>query len=97
MTVAIEAERVNHDIIRAVPDDFDKMAACDPDEAIWIVMSGPAGHTILEALNDPPEGPIRVEKTYAEATPPQQFRIDTDGLTAMYPVRYLRGKLTDGE
>lgn len=97
VTVAIEAERVNHDIIRAVPDDFDKMAACDPDEAIWIVMSGPAGHTILEALNDPPEGPIRVEKTYAEATPPQQFRIDTDGLTAMYPVRYLRGKLTDGE
>jgi hypothetical protein len=97
VTVAIEAERVNHDVIRAVPDDFDKMAACDPDEAIWIVMSGPAGHTILEALNDPPEGPIRVEKTYAEATPPQQFRIDTDGLTAMYPVRYLRGKLTDGE
>jgi hypothetical protein len=95
--VAVEAERVNHDVIRAVPDDFDKMAACDPDEAIWIVMSGPAGHTVLEALNDPPEGPVRVEKSYAESTPPQQFRIDTDGLTAMYPVDHLRGKLADTE
>jgi hypothetical protein len=97
VTVAVEAERVNHDVIRAVPDDFDKMAACDPDEAIWIVMSGPGGHTVLEALNDPPEGPVRVEKTYAESTPPQQFRIDTDGLTAMYPVDHLRGKLSDGK
>jgi hypothetical protein len=44
-------------------------------------------------LNDPPEGLVRVEKTYAESTLPQQFYIDTDGLTAMYPVGYLRGKL----
>jgi hypothetical protein len=49
--------------------------------------------TVLEVLNDPPEGLVRVEKTYAESTLPQQFYIDTDGLTAMYPVGYLRGKL----
>jgi DNA helicase HerA-like ATPase len=96
VVVAIEAERVNHDVIRAVPDDFDKMAACDPEEAIWIVMSGAAGHEVLAALNDPPDGPVRVEKTYAKSTPPHQFRIDTPGLTAMYPVDYLRGKLKSG-
>ncbi|MFB6272838.1 MAG: hypothetical protein ABEL51_08105, partial [Salinibacter sp.] len=32
---------------------------------------------------NPPEGEARVEKTYAPTTPPQQFRIDTPGLTAM--------------
>ncbi len=39
---------------------------------------------VLAALNDPPEGEPRVEKTYSENTPPRQFRIDTDGLTGVY-------------
>jgi hypothetical protein len=45
---------------------------------------------VLSALNDPVEGEPRVEKTYAKATPPQQFNIDTPGLTAVYPVKWLR-------
>ena len=41
-------------------------------------------HDVLAALNDPPEGPPCIEKSYASTTPPQQFRIDTAGLTAVY-------------
>ncbi|WP_226022849.1 ATP-binding protein [Halomicrobium salinisoli] len=95
VVVTVEVERVNNDIHRAVPDDYDKMAACDPDEAIWIVMSRKDGHEILSALNDPPEGEPRVEKTYSQNTPPQQFRIDTPGLTSIYPAEYVRGSLLD--
>ena len=93
--VTVEAERVNHDIKRAVPEDFDKMAACEPEEVIWIVMSRQAGHDVLAALNDPPEGEPRVEKNYSQNTPPQQFRIDTPGLTAIYPVEYVRDTLLE--
>ncbi|WP_251329454.1 ATP-binding protein [Haloplanus pelagicus] len=91
--VAVEVERINNDIHEAVPSDFDKIAACDVDEAIWIVMTQRAGHEVLSALNDPADGEPRVEKTYAETTPPQQFRLETPGLTAMYPVEWVRSRL----
>lgn len=91
--VAVEAERVNHDLREAVPADYDKIAACGVDEAIWIVMTQSAGHDVLAALNDPPDGEPRVDKSYAATTPPQQFRIDTPGLTAMYPVEWLRDRV----
>ncbi|WP_458207700.1 hypothetical protein [Haladaptatus sp. NG-SE-30] len=93
IVVAGEVERVNHDIRRAVPEDFDKMADSDVEEAIWVVPKQAAGHKVLAALNDPLEGTPRVEKTYAETTPPQQFRIDTPGMTAIYPVGWLRDRL----
>ena len=76
---------------------FDKMAACGVEEAIWIVMTQSAGHKVLQALNDPPEGAPRVEKTYASTTPPQQFRIETQGLTAIYPAAWLRDSLAAEE
>ncbi|GGM66282.1 DNA helicase HerA-like ATPase [Halarchaeum rubridurum] len=95
IVVTVEVERINHDVARAVPEDYDKMAACDPDEAIWIVMTHSAGHDVLRALNDPPEGPVRVEKTYAASTTPIEFRIDTPGLTAIYPVEWLRDTYLD--
>jgi hypothetical protein len=95
VVVAVEVERVNHDVRRAAPADFDKMVDCGAQEAIWIVMTQRDGHTVLEALNDPLEGKPRVQKTYAETTPPQQFRIDAPGLTAMYPVAWLRKRLDD--
>ncbi|WP_440005403.1 type IV secretory system conjugative DNA transfer family protein [Halomicrococcus sp. SG-WS-1] len=93
IVVAVEAERVNHDVRRAVPDDFDKIADCDVEEALWVVMTQSAGHDVLAALNDPPEGEPRVEKTYSKTTPPQQFRLDTPGMTAMYPIEWLRDRL----
>lgn len=94
IVVTVEVERVNNDLRRAAPEDFDKMADCDPEEAIWVVMTGQAGHKVLSALNDPLEGPIRVAKTYSETTPPQQFRLDTPGATAIYPVKYVQGQLS---
>jgi len=93
--VTAEVERINHDVRRAVPADFDKMAACEPEAAIWVVMKQADGHKILSALNDPLEGPPRVEKTYAKTTPPQQFRIDTPGMTAVYPAEWLRDRSPD--
>lgn len=97
IVITVEVERVNNDINQAVPDDFDKMAACTPEEAIWIVMTQSAAHQVLAALRNPPDHTPRVEKTYAETTPPHQFRIDTPGLTAMYPVEYVRDTLLEPE
>ncbi|MFC6733920.1 ATP-binding protein [Haladaptatus sp. DYSN1] len=88
-----EAERINHDYRRAVPEDYDKMAACEPEEAIWVVMDRKGGHSVLSALNDPTDGKTRVGKTYVESTPPNQFRIDAPGLTQMYSVAWLRDNM----
>jgi hypothetical protein len=95
VVVMLEAERVNHDVRRAAPADYDKMAACDPEEAIWICSTQKAGYKILRALNEPLDGTPRVEKEYSSTTPPHQYRIDTPGLTAMYNVEYVRDRLTD--
>jgi len=77
VVVAVEAERINNDVHRAAPGDFDKMAACDVEEAIWVVMSQSDGHDLLDILRSPADGEPRVENSYAETTPPQQFRLDT--------------------
>ncbi|WP_324759497.1 ATP-binding protein [Haloarcula sp. GH36] len=90
IVVTLEAERVNHDLRRAVPEDFDKMAACDPDEAIWVTMSHSEAHRVLGALNDPLDGAPRIEKTYAQSTPASEFRLDTPGCTAMYTLEQVR-------
>jgi DNA helicase HerA-like ATPase len=95
VVVALEAERINHDVSEAVPADFDKMAACDPEAAIWIVLSRSGGHEVIEALADPPDGEPRVEKTYSENTPPWKFTIDTAGLTDIYGVRRVRETLLE--
>jgi hypothetical protein len=94
VVVAVEAERVNHDLRRAAPTDFDKMAACEVEEAIWIVMTQADGHTVLEALADPLDGEPRIDtQSYARTTPPQQVQLDTPGLTAMYPLTWVRDRL----
>ncbi|MDT3436075.1 type IV secretory system conjugative DNA transfer family protein [Haloarcula sp. 1CSR25-25] len=91
--VTVEAERVNNDLGRAVPADFDKMAACDPDEAIWVAMSHDDAHEILAALNDPLEGDPRVEKTYSESTPASSFSIDEPGFTDILTVNQLLDRI----
>ncbi|WP_276247583.1 ATP-binding protein [Haladaptatus sp. YSMS36] len=95
VVVTGEVERINNDYRRAIPEDYDKMAACEPDEAIWVVMTQSAGHKVLGVLNDPPEGTPRVEKTYAKTTPPQHFNIDSPGLTAVYPAPWLRDRMQE--
>ena len=90
VVVAVEAERSNHDTLRAVPEDYDKMARHEPEAAIWIVENRDGGHDVLEALNEPGEGDPRVEKTYSRSSPPRRFSIDTAGLTDVYTFSYLR-------
>lgn len=93
--VTLEAERSNHDTLRAVPEDYDKMAALDPEAAIWLVENRDGAHDVLGALNDPPAGPPRVEKTYNRNTPPQSFTIESPGLTQIHTLRYLRDRLLE--
>ncbi|WP_312619046.1 TraM recognition domain-containing protein [Haloarcula sp. 1CSR25-25] len=95
VVVAVEAERMNNDVHRAAPEDFDKMADCDVEEAIWIVMSQSAGHNLLEVLRSPADGTPRIQKSYADSTPPQQFRLDTPGCTAIYPASWVQKQLPD--
>ncbi|MFC6723678.1 hypothetical protein ACFQE1_04615 [Halobium palmae] len=93
--VALEVERINHDFRRAVPEDFDKMAECDLEAAIWIVMTRQGAHDVLHALRNPLEGEPRIEKSYSQNTAPRDFKIDTPGLTAVYTVEYVRDTLLD--
>jgi hypothetical protein len=95
VVVALEAERVNNDAKTGVPADYDKMAACDPEEAIWLTMNRADAHTVLQALNTPAEGPPRVEKTYSESSQPRRFSIDTPGCTAIYTLLYVRDTLLE--
>ncbi|RLM89972.1 ATP-binding protein [Haloarcula sp. Atlit-7R] len=95
IVIVAEAERLNNDVAEAVVADFDKMAARDPAEAIWVVPSRSAATRVVEALNDPPEGPPRVEKTYSSGTPPKQYRIDEPGLSQILTFSTLRDRLPE--
>ena len=97
VVVALEAERSNHDTLRAVPDDYDKMARHDPEAAIWVVENRTGGHDVLEALNEPGEGEPRLEKTYSETTATYLFTIDEPGLSGMYTFSYLRDSVLEGD
>ncbi|MFC7132381.1 MULTISPECIES: ATP-binding protein [Salinibaculum] len=97
IVVTVEVERINNDAARAVPADFDKMAACNPEEAIWVSMSHTEAHAILAALNEPLEGEPRVEKTYAETSPASAFRIDEPGFTDIYTLEQLREEVLADE
>ena len=90
VVAALEAERINHDANRAIPDDYDKLAAETPRAAIWIVKNREAAHTVVEALNTPPDGNARVEKTYGPQTRPAAFTIDQPGLTDVYTFQSVR-------
>jgi len=93
IVVTVEVERINHDTRRAVPDDYDKMAACEPVEALWVAMSTSEAHEIIQALHDPLEGDARIQKTYSESTPPSSFRIDRPGFTGCYTLTQLRNEV----
>jgi len=90
IVVTLEAERANHDILTAVPDDYDKMAACDPEAAVWVVKNRSDAHEVLRALNEPNEGYPRVEKTYSSNSPPSSFQIHQPGFTEMHTLQELQ-------
>ncbi|WP_225741176.1 ATP-binding protein [Halorussus halophilus] len=95
--VVVEAERSNNDTLRAVPEDYDKMAELDPEDAIWIVENREGAHKVLSALNDPPTGKVRVAKSYSESSAPQIFTLDAPGCTEIHTLRYLRDSLLEVE
>ncbi|WP_435118797.1 type IV secretory system conjugative DNA transfer family protein [Halolamina sp. C58] len=97
VVAALEAERINNDRREAIPADFDKMAACDPEAAWWLVKTRGDGHEVLRALNDPPDGESRVPRTYSENMAPREYRLDTPGLTAVYTFEYARDSLLDAD
>jgi hypothetical protein len=93
VVVAVEVERINNDLAEAAAADYDKMAACEPEEAIWITMTQSDGHRLVRALNDPADGEPRVTRSYAETTALQQFRIDQPGFTDIYPLTWIRDRI----
>jgi hypothetical protein len=93
VVVALEAERMNGRQAQAVPDDYDTLAAHDPEEAIWLAMDEDGAHKLLDALNDPSDGVPRVEKSYSRSTRSQKFSIDTPGLTEVFIVDHLLEEL----
>ena len=95
VVVTVEAEWSNHDTLRAVPKDFDKMAAHDSEAAIWVVKNRKGAHDVLEALNDSPESRPRVEKEYSRNSPPKMWTIDTPGLTEVVTFQHLRDSVLD--
>ena len=97
VVAALEAERINHDVTRAVPEDYDKLAAQEPEAAIWIVKNRAAAHEIVEALNTPPDGEPRVQKTYGEQTRPAAFTIEQPGLTDVYTFQSVRDTHLNGD
>lgn len=64
-----EAEWSNHDPLTAVPTDYEKMAAHDPEEAIWLVKNCGASHYVLEELNNPDVDKQHVENNYSRNIP----------------------------
>jgi len=84
IVVAGEAERPNNDRFEAIPSDYDKLSATDPDAAIWVTRSQDEAHAVLQALNEPADGPPRVEKSYSESSPPSGWRINEPGFTDMH-------------
>jgi hypothetical protein len=90
-----EAERINNDRGEAIPADFDKMAAVEPEAAWWLVKTRSDGHAVLKALHDPPEGEPRVPRTYSENMAPREYRLDTPGLTDVVTFEYARDTLLE--
>ncbi|WP_049979527.1 type IV secretory system conjugative DNA transfer family protein [Halolamina rubra] len=97
VVAALEAERINNDRGEAIPSDFDKMAACDPEAAWWLVKTRGDGHQVLRALHDPPDGDSRVPRSYSENMAPREYRLDTPGLTDVLTLEYARDTLLDGD
>ncbi|QLC35084.1 ATP-binding protein (plasmid) [Halarchaeum sp. CBA1220] len=93
IVLTVEAERINHDVATAVLEDYDKMAACHPNESIWVVVSQPSAVRVLDALHDPTEGDPRITHVYSENTPIDDYRYDTPGLTAVYTANALQRRL----
>ena len=55
VVVAAETERSSNDTLTAAPADFDKIAACNLDQAIWVVKYRSEDHEVIHMLHSPDE------------------------------------------
>lgn len=69
------------------------MVVYDPEEVIWVAMLHRDVHEILQALNDPLDGGLRVEKTDSENSPASLFQIDYPGFTDICTLGQLHDKM----
>ncbi|QLH81389.1 ATP-binding protein [Halosimplex pelagicum] len=91
-----EAERSNHDTLRAVPADYDKMAACEPDRAYWVVEGRSEGHEVIRALHNPGNGNPRVGRTYSESYALTRIAFDEPGFSNILTIGSFRNRFLDG-
>lgn len=95
VVLTIEAERVNNDVAEAAVSDFDKMASCEPDDAVWVVTSQSDAVRIMKALHDPNDGESRIDRTYSHTTPTSDYKIDAPGMTDVYTVADVQALLEE--
>jgi hypothetical protein len=95
VVVAGEAERPNHNAAESAPDDYHKMAALEPEDALWVVPSRPAGHKgVLQPLTNPASGAAVIERDpYSETTAMRDIAIDTPGFTDIFTFSRLQDEL----
>jgi hypothetical protein len=90
VVVAGEAERSNHDTLRAVPADYDKLAACDPDRAVWVVEGRSEGHEVIRALHNPGDG-----EPYSDSSSLSRVTIDEPGFTDILTIGTFRDRFLE--
>lgn len=71
------------------------MAACDPDQAVWVVKGRTEGHEVIRALHSPGDGEPRVEKTYSDSSPLSKVSIDEPGFTDIYTIGTFRDRFLE--
>lgn len=96
VTLTVEVERPTNDLRTGVPADFDAMAACDPNAAVWIVANRELGHRIVEILVGDHNEDTRLSLTPADVksptTPLERYDLQAPGCTA---IRTLSAVTTD--
>jgi hypothetical protein len=94
-----EAELSNNDRATAALRDYEKIAAIEPEVALWGVPSSGKGHeAVIQPLSDPPEdvedSSPRI-KSYSESTRIKDMSgFDAPGLTAIKTLSQFRKALT---
>ncbi|WP_277554105.1 ATP-binding protein [Halobaculum limi] len=95
IVVTLEAERANNDRYTAAPADYDKLAAPEPEAAVWVTRNRADAYLVLLALNNPSDDHPRVKKEYSENSPPSRWQIDEPGFTEIHTAGTLERDLRD--
>ncbi len=99
VVIAVEVERPTNDLRTGVPDDYDAMAAVDPQAALWVVSNRKLGHRVVEVLVGDSAGesrlPIDPAAVKAETTPLDRYDFEAPGCTAIRTLGAVTPELFD--